>query len=87
MHTYRPANSISDGPVINLLSILYKLLEILSGARAKGVGVEGWGLNDFEMWHFYWSFSEWRRGEHGSDRVKNVPSICFQMVIYGRQVG
>lgn len=87
MHKYRPANSITDGPIINLLTILYKLIEILSGVRAKGVGVEGWGLNDFEMWHFYGSFSERRRGKHGSGRVKYVPSVCFLMLIYGRQVG
>ena len=23
----------------------------------------------FQVWHFYWSFSEWRRGKHGSERV------------------
>ena len=24
----------------------------------------------FQTWHFYWSFSEWQRGKHGSERVK-----------------
>ena len=24
----------------------------------------------FQTWHFYWSFSEWPRGKHGSERVK-----------------
>ena len=36
MHTYRPANSISDGPVTNPLSILRILIEFLSRAHAKG---------------------------------------------------
>ena len=26
--------------------------------------------NDFKFGDFYWSFSEWRRGKHGSERVK-----------------
>ena len=25
----------------------------------------------FQIWRFYWSFSEWRRGIHGSERVKH----------------
>ena len=29
-------------------------------------------LQWFQIWHFYWSFSEWRRGKHGSERVTVV---------------
>ena len=36
MHTYTPANSIFDGPITNLLSILCILIEVLSRAHAKG---------------------------------------------------
>jgi len=36
VHTYTPANSIFDGPVTNLLSIPYILIEVLSRAHAKG---------------------------------------------------
>ena len=28
----------------------------------------GKSLNDVNIWQFYWSFSEWRRGKHGSER-------------------
>ena len=35
MHTYTPANSIFDGPVTNLLSILWILVKVLSRAHAK----------------------------------------------------
>ena len=34
-HTYTPANSVFDGPITNLLSILCILIEILSRAHAK----------------------------------------------------
>ena len=34
--TYTPANSIFDGPITNLLSILCILIEILSRAHTKG---------------------------------------------------
>ena len=36
VHTYVPPNSISDGPVTNLPSILCILIEILSRAHAVG---------------------------------------------------
>ena len=36
MHTYTPANSISDGPITNILSILSVLVAVLSRAHAKG---------------------------------------------------
>ena len=45
MHTYTPTNSILDGPVTNLLSILYVLIEVLSRAHAK----EQKSLNDFKF--------------------------------------
>ena len=36
MLTYTPANSIFDGPITNLLSAPYILIEVLSRAHAKG---------------------------------------------------
>ena len=36
MHTYTPANSIFDGPITNLLSVLSILIDVLSRAHAKG---------------------------------------------------
>ena len=41
MPTYTPANSISDGPVTNLLSILCILIEICSLAHGGGGGGGG----------------------------------------------
>ena len=43
MLTYTPANSIIDGPVTNLLSVLCFVIEVLSRAHATGVGVGGGG--------------------------------------------
>ena len=43
MHTCMPANSIFDGPITNLLSILWILVEVLSRAHAK----RGNSHNDF----------------------------------------
>ena len=43
MHTCMPANSVFDGPVTNLLSILCILAEVLSRAHAK----RGNSRNDF----------------------------------------
>ena len=45
MHTYTPENSIFDGPVTYLLSILCILVEFLSRAHAK----EEKGLNDLKF--------------------------------------
>ena len=45
MHTYTPANSLFDGPVTNLLSILCILVEVLSRVHAKS----GKSLNDFKF--------------------------------------
>ena len=36
VHTYTPADSIFDGPITNLVSILCISVEILSRAHAKG---------------------------------------------------
>ena len=67
VHTYTTPNSIFDGHIANLLSVLYVLIEIFSRAHPKGVkNFFKW----FQIWHFYWSFSEWRSGKHGSERVK-----------------
>ena len=45
MLTYTPANSIFDGPLATLLSVLCILMEVLSLAHAKGKKV----LNDFKF--------------------------------------
>ena len=52
MHTYTPPNCILDGPITNLLSILSILIEILSGAHAKGAK----SLNGFEFDSFIGRF-------------------------------
>ena len=36
MHTYVPPNSIFNGPITNLLSVLCIVIEILSRAQTKG---------------------------------------------------
>ena len=54
-----PENSISDGPITNLLSVLCILLEVLSLAHAKVcVGGWGWGgsLHDFKFSTFVGHF-------------------------------
>ena len=48
MHTYAPTNSIFNGPLINLLSILRSLVEILSRAQAKRAK----SCNDFKFGRF-----------------------------------
>ena len=45
MHTYTPADSIFDGPVTNLLSVLCIWVEVLLRAHAKS----GESLNDFKF--------------------------------------
>ena len=45
MHTYTPANSIFDGPITSLLSVLCILVEVLSRGHAK----RGKSLNDFKF--------------------------------------
>ena len=45
MHPYTPNNSIVDGPMTNLLSILCIVIEALSRAHGKG----GKSLNDFKF--------------------------------------
>ena len=52
MHTYTPANSIFDGPVTNLFSILCSLIEVLSCGQAKGEK----GFNDFKFGTFMGRF-------------------------------
>ena len=55
MHTYTPANTISDGPIAHLHSVLCILIEILIRAHAKkkkkkkkGGGGGGGGVNEFK---------------------------------------
>ena len=64
VHTYPPPNSIFDGPITHLLSILCTLIEIMSGAHARG------GEKSLMILDFYWLFSECWLGKHGSERVK-----------------
>ena len=52
MHTYTPADSISDGPVTNLLSVPCILIEILSRVHTK----EGKSLNDLKFGTFIGCF-------------------------------
>ena len=52
MHTYTPPCSIFDGPITNLLSVPCILIEILSGAQAKGKKV----LNDLKFGIFIGRF-------------------------------
>ena len=56
VHTYRPANSISDGPITNLLSILCIWTEILWCAHVKGTKKPSW----FQIWHFYFRMMAWQ---------------------------
>ena len=52
------------------------MTEILSPAHVKGAKKPYW----FHIWHFYWSFSECRRGKQGSERV-NIKAACSVCVI------
>ena len=50
VHTYTLANSMFDGPITNLLSILSISIEVLPGTHAAGGGGGGGGsLNDFKF--------------------------------------
>ena len=68
MHAHTLANSIFDGAITRLLSLLCILIEIRSGARANKGKQALW----FQIWHFYLSFSERPRGKHNSGRVNVV---------------
>ena len=48
MHTYAPENSIFDGPITTLLSVLCILVEVPSRAHAKRAK----RLNDFKFGRF-----------------------------------
>ena len=67
MNPYKPKNSLFDGPVTNLLSILCILIEGLSRAHAKG----GKRLNDFQLGTSIGCFPS-DSGKHGSERVKQL---------------
>ena len=78
VHAYTPANSIFEGPITSLLSILCNLTEILlrafSGAKKQQQTNKTNNKTKnviFQIWHFYWSFSEWRRRKHGREIVKD----------------
>ena len=53
MHIDTPADSILDGPVTNLLSVLCILVEVLSRAQTR----RGESLNHFRFGTFVGSFS------------------------------
>ena len=60
MLTYTPADSMSDGPVTNLLSVLWILTEVLSRAHAQGTGRgggRGEPLNNLKFGSFIGRFS------------------------------
>ena len=69
-----PADSIFDGPVTNLLSILSILIEIFSCAHAKGEG--GGGLNDFKVVTFI--------GRFPSDGVASMAVKVLIQKAYGK---
>ena len=49
---YTPGNSISDGPITNIISVPCILIEVLSHAHAKGGEI----LNDFKFGTFIGRF-------------------------------
>ena len=73
MHAYTPANSILDGPVTNLLSMLWILIEVLSRVYAK----TGKSLNDFK---FGTSLGRFSNDGPASTAVKGLRS----MLTYGQ---
>ena len=72
MYTDIPANSLFDGPVTNLLSILCILVEVLSRAQAKRAK----SLNHFKFGTSIGRFFEWQCSKHGSERV-NLPVFMW----------
>ena len=74
MHTYTPANSIFDGSITSLLSILCILVEILSRAQAK----TGESLNDFKFGTSVGRFSSDGAASTAVKGLNNlVPSFSF----------
>ena len=71
-----PVNSIFDGPITNLLSILCILIEIVSRARAKG----GKSLNDFKFGTIVGRFQS---DGVASMAVKRLTTSCFRSGIAG----
>ena len=83
VHKYMHGNGTFDGPITNLLSVLCVLIETFHAImrRRKKTKKHWW----FQMWHFYWSFSEWRRGKRGSERVKQRLHTCSTVPLLGIQ--
>ena len=76
MHTDTPANSIFDGPVTTLLSILCVLVEVLSRADAK----RGPSLNDVK---FSTSVGRFSSDVAASSAVKGLMSLSpFTFIIF-----
>ena len=72
--TQRAPKSTSDGSITNLLSTLCILIEILSRARAKGAKKKVLMISNLTFKKKK-SFSERRRGKHGSEKVQ-LKSFC-----------
>ena len=72
MHAYTPADSIFDGPITNLPSVLCVLVEFLSRAQAKTEKI----LNDFK---FGTSIGRFSSDGAASTAVKGLRS----MLTYG----
>ena len=70
MHTDTPANNIFHGPITNLLSTLYILVEVLSRARVK----RGESLNDFK---FGASVGRFLSDSAASTAVKGLIDLLF----------
>ena len=88
MHTYTPVNSISDGPVTTLLSVLCVLYcEVPSRVHAKTEK----SLNDFKFGTSVGRFSSDGAGKHGSEGVKFVRTAAVNLTerrdVYSRCCG
>ena len=88
VHTYTHANSISDGLVTNLLSILCISIEIHSSAHTNGAK-KPLMVSNLAL---FWSFFEWRRGKPGSEKVKDVgtppvkSNLCTSLILVSTAV-
>ena len=75
MQAYTPSNSIFDGPVTNLLSILCILTEILSHVRVKG-HKSPYDISDLAPLLVVFQVTAWH-GKHGSGRVEHRTQNSF----------
>ena len=75
MHPHTPGNSVFDGPITNIISILCILIEILTRAHAK----RGQSLNDFKFGTFI--------GRLPCDTVANMAVKRLTFNIYIDSIG